>query len=126
MTEPIETLGQLQQEVMDEVWQLNRATVADIHARLAKRRQIAYTTVLTTMRNLEKRGMLTHTQRGKAYVYSPTMPRKDYTAGTVADFVDRVFSGDREKLLCHLLGADEVDSADLERIRKLIDESEED
>ncbi|MCG3180199.1 MAG: hypothetical protein BIFFINMI_02556 [Phycisphaerae bacterium] len=109
---------------MDEVWQLERATVAEVHGRLARRRRIAYTTVLTTMRNLEKRGMLSHTQRGKAYVYRPTMPRQQYAAGTVRDFIDRIFAGRPEKLLCHILGTDEdMTAEDLDRIRRMIDDA---
>lgn len=122
MTEPIEALGQLQQEVMDEVWDLGQATVAEVHNRIAKRRKIAYTTVLTTMRNLEKRGMLTHRQRGKAFLYRPTMEREQYAAGTVKEFVGRVFGGKPEELLCHLLGADKIDRDDLARLREMVDE----
>jgi predicted transcriptional regulator len=109
---------------MDEVWQLGQATVADVHERLGKRRTIAYTTVLTTMRNLEKRGMLSHTQRGKAYVYRPTMKRAEYAAGTVKDFVARVFGGQPEKLMAHLLGSDEVEGEDLKRLREMIESAQ--
>ena len=121
MTESMETLGLLQQEVMDEVWRMGQATVGEVHARLAQRRKIAYTTVLTTMRNLERRGMLVHESRGKAFLYHPTMPRERYAAGTVKDFVARVFGGKPERLLCHLLGTDRVTSEDLARLRKLVD-----
>lgn len=122
MSQSIEALGLLQQEVMDEVWRMSQATVADVHDRLAQRRKIAYTTVLTTMRNLEKRGMLGHEQQGKAFLYRPTMPREQYAAGTVTNFVARVFGGKPEKLLCHLLGADEVSTEDVAKLKKLIEE----
>ena len=121
MTDPIEALGLLQQEVMDEVWRMGQATVADVHARLAQRRKIAYTTVLTTMRNLERRGMLLHEQQGKAFLYRPTMPREQYAAGTVKAFVARVFGGRPEQLLCQLLGADHLDADDLARLKKMIE-----
>ncbi|MDD4891044.1 MAG: BlaI/MecI/CopY family transcriptional regulator [Phycisphaerae bacterium] len=122
MSQSIEALGLLQQEVMDEVWRMSQATVADVHDRLAQRRKIAYTTVLTTMRNLEKRGMLGHEQQGKVFLYRPTMPREQYAAGTVTNFVARVFGGKPEKLLCHLLGADEVSTEDVAKLKKLIEE----
>ena len=121
MTKPIEALGQLQQEVMDEVWRMGQATVADVHARLAGRRKIAYTTVLTTMRNLEKRGMLSHVQVGKAFLYRPTMEREQYAAGTVKSFVARVFGGRPEELLCHLLGTEELSPEDIARLRKTVE-----
>ena len=124
MTDPIEALGLLQQEVMDEVWRVEQATVADVHARLSARRKIAYTTVLTTMRNLERRGMLSHQPQGKAFLYRPTMPREQYAAGTVKNFVGRVFGGRPERLLCHLLGTDRVTAEDLARLRRLVEEQE--
>lgn len=124
MADTIEALGQLQQEVMDEVWLLGDATVADIHERLARRRKIAYTTVLTTMRNLERRGMLSHEQRGKAFLYRPTMARDEYAAGTIRSFVDRVFGGKPEELLCHLLGAPRIDRQDVERLKKLVEQDD--
>ncbi len=121
MAESIESLGLLQQDVMDEVWRMGQATVAQVHARLAERRKIAYTTVLTTMRNLERRGMLVHEPVGKAFLYHPTMPREQYAAGTVKDFVARIFGGKPERLLCHLLGTDRVTSDDLARMKKLVE-----
>ena len=121
MTESIEALGQLQQEVMDEVWQLSQATVADIHAQLARRRKIAYTTVLTTMRNLERRGMLSHEVIGKAFLYRPAMPRDQYAAGTVKSFVARVFGGKPEELLCQLLGAEAMTADDVTRLKKMVE-----
>jgi predicted transcriptional regulator len=123
MADPIGALGQLQQEVMDEVWRMGQATVADVHARLAQRRKIAYTTVLTTMRNLEKRGMLRHEPQGKAFLYQPTMPREQYAAGTVQDFVARIFGGRPERLVCQLLDTDRVRSEDLARLKQLIEDS---
>lgn len=120
MTEPMETLGQLQQSVMDEVWRMGRATVADVHASLSLRRKIAYTTVLTTMRNLERRGMLTHQAVGKAFLYQPVMARDQYTGGALQGFVERVFGGQPEQLLCHLLGTERLTSADLERLKKMV------
>lgn len=124
MADSIEALGLLQQEVMDEVWRLGQATVADVHERLAQRRKIAYTTVLTTMRNLERRGMLEHEQHGKAFLYRPTMPREQYAAGTVTNFVARVFGGRPEKLLCHLLGTDHVGTEDVARLKRLVEDHE--
>ena len=71
----MDPLGDLQFQVMEVVWRLSAATVADVHRVLAARREIAYTTVLTTMRALERRGMLTHETVGKAYRYSPAVSR---------------------------------------------------
>lgn len=115
-----EPLGQLQLQVMEIVWRLGRATVAQVHEVLAGSRKIAYTTVLTTMRALERRGIVRHEQVGKAYVYEPLVSREEYAATSVHRLLDDLFDGSREKLLCHLLGADRISQSDLAKIRRAI------
>ena len=117
MSEP---LGQLQLQVMEIVWRLGRATVAEVHEVLAGSRKLAYTTVLTTMRALERRGVVRHEQVGKAYVYEPLVSRENYAASSVHRLVDDLFDGSREKLLCHLLGADRIGRSELASIRRML------
>jgi predicted transcriptional regulator len=115
-----EPLGDLQLQVMQEVWRLGRTTVAQVHEALGKDRKIAYTTVLTTMQGLERRGMVRHEQPGKAYVYTPVVDRQAYAAASVGKLVDDLFGGRREGLLCHLLGAERISGAEHARIRRII------
>ena len=115
-----ERLGQLQLQVMEVVWRLGRATVAQVHEALAGSRKIAYTTVLTTMRALERRGMVSHEQVGRAYVFEPLVSREKYAASSVHRLVDDLFGGRREKLLCHLLGADRIGRSELASIRRML------
>jgi predicted transcriptional regulator len=114
-----ESLGELQLQVMQAVWRRGRATVAEVHEELAARRRLAYTTVLTTMRALERRGVLRHRQEGKAYAYEPTLSRDQYTSGSVGRLVRDLFQGSRERLLSHLLGTDKISRAEMARLRKL-------
>ncbi|MCA8962093.1 MAG: BlaI/MecI/CopY family transcriptional regulator [Planctomycetes bacterium] len=120
-----EALGDLQLRVMDVVWDLGSATVAEAHESLTADRGIAYTTVLSTLRNLEKRGYLRHTVEGKAHRFHPTVTREDHRSASVSRLVSNLFAGDPERLMCHLLGQGEVDAAQLERIRALLEEFEE-
>jgi len=115
-----EGLGQLQLQVMDVLWQLGRGTVANVHAELSRERQIAYTTVLTTLRALERRGAVRHEQSGKAYVYEPLLSRGEHAATSVERLVNDVFGGRREKLLCHLLGAEEIGRGELADIQRML------
>ena len=115
-----EPLGDLQLQVMEVIWRKGRASVADVHAELSARRKIAYTTVLTTMRALERRGVVRHEQVGKAYVYEPLVSRENYAASSVHRLVDDLFDGSREKLLCHLLGADRIGRSELASIRRML------
>ena len=120
----VDSLGELQLKVMNVVWGKGRATVADVHEEMSAGRKIAYTTVLTTMQALERRGMVTHDTVGKAYRYSPAVSRGQYTDASVDRLVGDLFDGRQERLLCHLLGTERVNKADVRAIREIIDRSE--
>ena len=113
-------LGPLQLQVMELVWKLAPTTVPEVHEVLAKSRKIAYTTVLTTMRALERRGMVSRDESGKAYVYEPLVSRDEYTASSINKLVDDLFEGEQEKLLCHLLGAEQISRKDFVELRSTI------
>ena len=115
-----EPLGPLQLKVMELVWQMAPTTVPEVHEVLAKSRKIAYTTVLTTMRSLERRGIVRHDESGKAYVYHPLVSRDEYTASSVNRLVEDLFEGEQEKLLCHLLGAEQVSQKDFVELRRTL------
>ena len=117
-------LGEPQLAVMEIVWERGSGTVAEIHEQLAPERSLAYTTVLSTMRGLEKRGLLLHRAEGKAHRFFPTQSRTEYTRTSVSDLVDRLFAGRPERLLTHLLGEGEWSPGDVEAIRRRIDETE--
>jgi predicted transcriptional regulator len=107
---------------MDDVWAEGEATVADVHARMSRRRKIAYTTVMTTMQNLEKRGLLVHEARGKAYLYRPALTREQFAAHAISGLIDRVFDGKPEGLFCYLLGDERVTPQYLNRLKRLLKE----
>ena len=113
-------LGHLQLQVMELLWQRDHATVSELHEELSRRRKLAYTTVLTTMQSLERRGSVTHERAGKAYVYHPAISRRQYTVACVAKLLDDLFSGEKERLLCHLLGDESPTQADLEQIERIL------
>jgi predicted transcriptional regulator len=65
-------LGPLETDVMEMVWRLGDATVRDVHDQLADRRDLAYTTIMTTMARLAAKGLLTRDTSGLAHRYRPT------------------------------------------------------
>lgn len=119
----MDPLGELQLQVMQVVWRLGEATVAQVHQALSAERKIAYTTVLTTMQALERRGMLDHETAGKAYLYRPLVDQDEYTEASVDKLVGDLFDGREERLLCHLLGAKRVSRSDLAAVRRMIAKS---
>jgi len=105
---------------MKLIWQRDSVTVRDVYEELLKQRKIAYTTVMTVMKTLEQKGYLKVTQADRAYVYTPTRPKKQVIKGMVSEFVDRVFNGSAQPLLLHLLEDRRISEADLKEMARLI------
>jgi len=107
-------------EILRLVWQLDRATVQDVCDRLPARRKIAYATVQTLLRRLEKKGYLRHYKQGKAHVFLTAVKSEDVIKRSVGDFVERLFGGDPVPLMQYLAEHGKVDPDDIERLRELV------
>lgn len=81
-------LGPLETEVMEAVWDRGDTTVRDVHAALARGRDIAYTTVMTTMGRLATKGLLKRDTSGLAHRYAAAVTREEYASSTVHSVVD--------------------------------------
>jgi predicted transcriptional regulator len=103
-------------EIMKIVWERERATVRDVYETLRERRQIAYTTVMTMMRILERKGHLKVNRADRAYVYRPARLRQRVVGDMVREFVDRVFGGAAEPLIQHLVRDRHLTEEDLREI----------
>ena len=103
-------------EIMKIVWERESATVRDVYETLRERRQIAYTTVMTMMRILERKGHLKVSRADRAYVYRPARPRQRVVGEMVREFVDRVFGGAAEPLVQHLVRDRHLTEEDLREI----------
>jgi predicted transcriptional regulator len=81
-------LGPLETDVMETAWRLGDATVRDVHAELTETREIAYTTVMTTMSRLASKGLLERDTSGLAHRYRPALSREEYARSTVSSVID--------------------------------------
>jgi BlaI family penicillinase repressor len=118
----LDDLGQLQRAVLETVWALGEATVHQAGKQLGRRRQLAYTTVLSAMQKLEKAGWLRHRAEGKTYIYTPTRSRQEADAGSLRGFLQRVFAGDAVALFQHLIRESDLSDEELGTLRKMIEE----
>jgi predicted transcriptional regulator len=75
-TAPVEQLGKLESELMELIWRHGEVSVRDLHAELAPR--LAYTTVMTTLDRLFKKGILNRRPVNRAFYYSATANRHEY------------------------------------------------
>ncbi len=120
---PIENQLTAQQlEIMKVVWRLGEATVRDVYEALRAQRSIAYTTVMTTMKNMEARGHLKKRVEGRAFVYQAVEPQNRALRKIVEDFLDRVFNGSAEPLLAHLVQERRLSEKDLDKVARMIRE----
>jgi predicted transcriptional regulator len=110
-------------EIMKVVWEMGRATVAEVRAALYPETKLAYTTILTLMRILEQKGFLEHKTQGRAYLYSPRITQKKAKRLLVRDLLERAFDGSAELLLVSLIEDGNLSPKDLERIKKAISPS---
>ena len=105
---------------MKLVWDRGEASVRDVYEALLEHRRIAYTTVMTTMNILEKKGHLKKRAEGRSFLYRPVRPREKVVQAMVREFVDRVFGGSAEPLLVHLLQDRSLTEADVEELARRI------
>ena len=115
-------LSPAETEILRLVWELNGATVQRICDALPENRNIAYATVQTMLRRMEKKGYLSHEVQGKAYVFVPKARQKDVIGSAVRSFVDRLFGGDAVPLIQYLAENREITREDIDRLKSILDE----
>ena len=115
-------LGSLQSEVMEFIWRNGEATVAQIVEAISRHRQITYTTVLSAVQKLERKGWLKHRSAGRAYIYSPTRKSEEIGGRTLRELLRTAFRGDPRLLLASLLDDAQLSDAELKELRRLIEQ----
>lgn len=105
-------LGPLETDVMETVWHLGDTTVRDVHEALSARRDLAYTTVMTTMARLASKGLLTRDTSGLAHRYHATITRDEYARSTVTSVVDWLVDRFPEPAMSYFMQVVEDESGD--------------
>jgi len=109
-------------EIMQIVWDRPEVTVRDVYEELRHRRRVAYTTVMTLMQILEKKGHLKKSTAERRHVYRAARPRRHTVTALLKDFVDRVFNGSAKPLLVHLVSEGRLSKSEIEELRQLLKE----
>jgi predicted transcriptional regulator len=109
--------GDLEKVVMDRLWTRTGPTsVREVFEELLTDREIAYTTVMSTMDNLHTKGWLTRQRHGKAYLYTPAMTREQYSAQLMREALNA--GGSSELVLTHFL--DHITDDESAQLRKVL------
>jgi predicted transcriptional regulator len=120
------TLTEAELRLMKILWARGESTVADLVAATNEEVQLAYTSVLTTIRVLEKKAYVVHRQEGRAFLYSPRVAEHDASKSEIRNVLHRFFGDSRERLLLSLLGDGEITAKELEVVKEAIANAPED
>jgi len=115
-----QVLGELETAVMELLWRDRELTVNQVEERLRQRRQIAHTTVLTTLDRMHRKGYLTREKSGKAFVYAPRYSREEFERGLAQEVLGALLGGLGEPVLSTFVELVGEDEAKLERLEELI------
>ncbi len=119
-----EKLTRFELEVMEQLWQLGRASVREILDALPSAKRPAYTTVQTIVRRLEDKGAVHHVKKiGNAYIFEPLVSRQAAYRRLVNDFLD-LFGGSAAPLMAHLAESGKLTLGDLQEVERLLAEDE--
>ena len=119
-----ETLTEAELRVMNVLWTKGPANVQQVLDALPEKPALAYNSILTTIRVLEKKGYLKHTKDGRAHVYEPLIAREEASRSEVKHLVSRFFGNSRELLLLNLLEDQNIDDIELSKLRNMLLASE--
>lgn len=116
---PPAPLGDRELDVMAVLWETGSGTVAEVRDRLPA--DLAYTTVLTILRNLEAKGFVRHDEEGKAHRYIPLVQRSTAGRGALGILLRKLFRGSPELLLTQLVEDQSLSADELRRLKQVLD-----
>jgi len=115
------TLTEAELRLMNVLWQRGSGTVQQVLDDLPPQLALAYNSVLTTVRVLEKKGYVAHKKDGRAHVYVPVIQRTDATRSEISNLVSRFFKNSHDQLVFNILEERGVNAKELDRLRKMLE-----
>jgi predicted transcriptional regulator len=107
--------------IMAVLWQKDAATVADVVRALSTKRPVTYSTVQTLLRILEAKGYVAHEKIARAFLYRPLVDERQARRRALRHLVSRLFEGSPSLLVLNVLDDEELDPAELQRVKQLIE-----
>jgi predicted transcriptional regulator len=121
---PSTTLTEAELRIMEILWTQGPGTVQQVLDALPGKPALAYNSVLTTIRILERKGYVEHVKDGRAHVYRALLERKDATRSEIRHLMSRFFRDSHEELVLNILEDRGMDSEELEQLKKILQRSE--
>ena len=114
--------SQLEMQVLSVLWKSGPQTARQILDVLPDGKDRAYTTVLSVMQVMEKKGLLTHETKGNRHIYAPLVKRREIIGPYLQSMVSHIFGGKPSLVMQHLLETNEVTAHEIEEIKKVLND----
>ena len=118
---PSETLTEAELRIMDVLWAKGSGTVQQVLDALPQRPVLAYNSVLTTIRVLEKKGYVEHSKDGRAHIYLPLVEQQEATRSEIRHLVGRFFRDSHDALVLNILEDRGIAPEELAKLRQMLD-----
>jgi len=118
-----QTLTEAELRIMQVLWQKEPCTVQQVLDALGSDPVLAYNTVLTTVRILERKGYVRHLKEGRAHVYSSLVAEDEASRSEIRHLVSRFFRNSHEDLVLNILEDRGIDPAELARLRRMLEDT---
>lgn len=124
MRKALTPLGETEMEILHHVWELGEASVSDVQQKILETRKVAYTTVMTVMKNLADKKYLKYRKEGLSYIYSAAIQPDEVRYKLVDRLIDKVFHGSPKDLVQALVQNEKLTDKERSEIIKMIDKLE--
>lgn len=118
---PSTTPTEAERRILEVLWVRKEASVREVAEVLSQGRPVAYTTVLTLFKVLEKKGMVSYRTEGRAFVYRATISRVKARRQALNQLLKQFFNGSPDLLAQHLIVEHELDIEQLDELRRRVD-----
>ena len=111
-------------EILQVLWDLNSATVKEIHEEIARKKAIGYTTTLKQIQRMFDKGLVSRKKDGKSHIYSSNINQHETQNNLFNKLLNTAFKGSAMKLVMHALGRSQASPEEIKQLRELLDKME--
>lgn len=115
------TLTNSERAILEVLWARKEASVREVAEELSKKKPVAYTTVLTMFKVLERKGLVTYRTEGRAFIYSAAISRGEARRQALDNVLRQFFGGSPDVLAQHLIEEHDLDLAELQALQDQVD-----
>lgn len=118
-TSPVPTDSE--RAILEVLWKKKEASVREVADELSKKKPVAYTTVLTMFRILDRKGLVDHRTEGRAFIYRAAISRGEARRQALENLLKQFFNGSPNVLAQHLINEHDIDPLELNALREEVD-----